>query len=430
MIRKSILLISYYWPPSGGAGVQRWVKFCKYLPEFNVNPVVLTVKNGTYPVLDESLEDDLPEGIDVRRSKSIEPYSFFGKLTGRSDKQVSTPSTAFSMEGGWMQKLGVWIRSNFFIPDARIGWISATLSKAKAIIQEKNIDTVITTGPPNSTHIIGTKLKTWRPDVKWIMDMRDPWSQIFYNENLPRTNLAQHIDETLERDALKAANEVIVVSHHMAKLEQRIYDRKYRIIANGFDHTDFPEQQNSESPGDTFTIKYVGSMTEPAIPHQFFKALTSLNDRQRSQLDIQFFGSYNEKVQKVIEQNGLNELVSFKGYVPHLEAKAEMQSADLLLLVIPDTKDNELILTGKLFDYMAAQTPILFIGPPHGDAAAIIQEYELGGCFDYADLEAMQRFLADVLDGNDIAYKKWASDIKLHPYSRFSLTKKLVNVIE
>ncbi|SMO83121.1 glycosyltransferase family 4 protein [Gracilimonas mengyeensis] len=430
MARK-VLLIAYYWPPSGGAGVQRWVKFCKYLPEFGIEPVVLTVANGTYPMLDESLADELPADLEVHQAKSIEPYTIFGKLTGKTDKQVSTPSTAFSTDGGWMQKLGVWVRSNFFIPDARIGWIPGAFSKAKDIITNQKIDTVITTGPPNSTHVIGKKLKNWRPGVQWIMDMRDPWSQIFYNETLPRTSLAQHIDENMELKALKTADDVIVVSNSMAELEKNIYKRYYHVISNGFDHEDFPESHKKNTKeSNTFTIRYVGSMTEPAIPHQFFKALASLNNQQKAMLNIEFFGSYNSKVHKAIADNELEALISFKGYVPHQEATEAMQSANLLLLVIPDTKDNELILTGKLFDYLAAQTPILFIGPKQGDAAHIIRNYKLGRCFDYAEFEAMGDFLEGALHGNDIPYKKWKGDFKSHPYSRYQLTSRLAQILD
>ncbi|MBD3616865.1 MAG: glycosyltransferase [Gracilimonas sp.] len=423
------MIITYYWPPSGGAGVQRWVKFCKYLPEFNIETIVLTVKNGTYPIIDESLLDEISENLQIFYSKSIEPYSIFAKLTGKTDKQVSTPTTAFSMDGGLMQKLGVWLRSNFFIPDARIGWIPSTFLKAKKIIKEQNIDVVVTTGPPNSTHIIGTKLKKWYPGLKWVMDMRDPWSQIFYNETLPRTSLAQNIDKSLEKKALKAADEVIVVSQSMVKLQQSIYEREYHVISNGFDHDDFPDHPKTNKE-QKLTIKYIGSMTEPAIPYNFFSALSALDPNLRSKISVHFFGSYNQKVHDVIDEYNLSELVSFKGYVPHLQAKNEMSSADLLLLVIPRSKHNQLILTGKLFDYIAAQRPILYIGPEDGDAAAIIDKYKLGICFDYQEINPIQEFLRDAISKNNIPYQKWETDFKNHPFSRYRLTEKLVKLIE
>ncbi|MEX0719727.1 MAG: glycosyltransferase [Balneolaceae bacterium] len=428
MARKKVLIITYYWPPSGGSGVQRWVKFCKYLPEFNVEPIILTVENGTYPLVDNSLLDQVNTGLQVYYSKSIEPYSIFAKLMGKSSKEVSTPSTSFSTEGGLIQKLGVWIRSNFFIPDARIGWIPNTFSKAKDIIEAESIDTLITTGPPNSTHITGTKLKTWKPELKWIMDMRDPWSQIFYNENLPRTTLAKKIDLNRERKALQSADEVIVVSDSMAKLQSSIFHRNFSIISNGFDHEELPEQ-DEKAEKENFVIKYIGTMTESAIPHNFFKAVTDLPNEYKSKIKLEFFGSYSQKIHAAIEQYQLSEVADFKGYVPHIQAKQEMAKADLLLMVIPNTKNNKLILTGKLFDYIAAQKPIFYIGPESGDAAKIINEYGLGICFNYRKVQKISSLIKESIDGSKLNYHTWEKDFKDHPFSRYSLTKKLAKII-
>lgn len=425
---KKVLVISYYWPPSGGAGVQRWVKFCKYLPEFNIQPILLTVKGGTYPLLDETLIDQVPSGLSVYRSKIIEPYSIYAKLTGKSRKEVSTPATAFSTDESFIQKIGVWIRANFFIPDARRGWVYFTLKKAKKIILEHGIDTIITTGPPNSTHLIGTKLKQWKKELNWIMDMRDPWSKIFFNQTIPRTKLATYLDERYEKKALKLANEVIVVSESMVALQKTIIERTYHPISNGFDHTDFPVLENIET-NKKLVIKYVGSMTEPAIPYGLFSALKNLPSHLRSEVALEFFGSINSKVVKIIEEQNLGDVVSFHGYVPHLEAKKEMQKGDLLLLVIPNTDDNELILTGKIFDYIAAQKPIICIGPIPGDASDIIIEYKLGFCFDYNDSERIQLKLEEFLRDKTIEYSKWDKDFKTHPFSRYSLTAKLSTII-
>lgn len=426
---KKVLIITYYWPPSGGAGVQRWVKFCKYLPEFDIEPIVLTVKNGTYPLIDETLTAQIPEQLQVYRSRILEPYSIFGRLIGKSSKEVSTPANAFTTENeGLLKKIGVWIRANLFIPDARRGWVPFAVKKATELIEAHNIQTIITTGPPNSTHLIGSKLKEKNPDLKWIMDMRDPWTKIFFNETIPRTSLATRIDERLEKKALSLADEVIVVSKGMAKLHRAIKERTYRVIPNGFDHTDF-QVVNSDTKGEKFTIKYIGSMTESAIPYHFFKAISVLGTESKSKISLQFFGSHNKILADAISQFNLNDIVNFNNYVPHLEAKKEMQTADLLLLVIPNTKDNELILTGKIFDYIAAQRPIIYIGPIPGDAADIIKEYDLGICFEYENESAISQFLQDQLDGKEALYSKWESDFKHHPFSRFTLTKELKNLL-
>lgn len=430
MSKKKVLIITYYWPPSGGAGVQRWVKFCKYLPQLDYEPVVLTVKDGTYPLIDETLVDQIPEELKVYRSKIIEPYSIFGALTGKGKLEVSKPATAFSTKNeGLIKRLGVWVRANFFIPDARRFWVPFAFKKAKEIIEEHQIETVITTAPPNSTHLIGTQLKKVFPELRWIMDMRDPWSKIFFNETIPRSNFADSLDVKYEKEALTLADEVIVVSESMAKLQKTVLNRHYHVIPNGFDHEDFPK---IEAPTEhkKFTIKYVGSMTESAIPTAFFSALQALKESHITNFELQFFGSINDSVKAVVNSYGISNHVVFKGYIPHLQAKKEMQTADLLLLVIPDTANNELILTGKLFDYIAAEKPIFCIGPLPGDASDIILNYKLGYSFHYSHQQQMEKTLQFLLSGETPEYSKWEKEFSDHPFSRLSLTKQLAKVIE
>lgn len=422
--KKKVLIITYYWPPSGGAGVQRWVKFSKYLPEFDIEPIVLTVKDGTYPLQDKTLIDEISKDLKVFQAKAIEPYSIFGSILGKSSTQVSTPSTAFTPDGNTLKKLGIWVRANFFIPDARIGWVPFAFRKAKKIIKELNIDTIITTGPPNSTHLIGSKLKSKNSTLRWVMDMRDPWSKIFFNETLPRTSFAKNRDIFLEKKALHLADQVILVSNSMLPLQKNIYDRDYLVINNGFDHSEFNAIESLKSKT-LLKIKYIGSMTESAIPYNLFKALQTFDDESKNRIRVEFFGSINDKVIDVIKSHDLNNIVSFHGYLPHLQAKKEMLSADLLLLVIPNTSDNELIITGKIFDYIGAQKPILCIGPKNGDAANLIEKYNLGVNIDYEDIEKIKVEIKNMLESNFITYTKWSGDLKNHPFSRYSLTSKL-----
>jgi hypothetical protein len=425
---KKVLILTYYWPPSGGSGVQRWVKFCKYLPDFGIEPIVLTVQNGTYPLLDTSLQNEVAHNLEVHKTNSIEPYHLFSKFTGKSVKQVSNPSNAFNTNGSWKQKLGVWLRSNFFIPDARLGWVPSARKKATEILEANDIDTVITTGPPNSTHLIGKYLKEKKSSLKWIMDMRDPWSQIFYNKSLPRVPLASHIDLHLETQCLKKADEVVVISNKMLKLQTKIVNRSYTVITNGFDHSDFTNTVESKS-SDFFTIKYVGSMSINAIPHNFFKAISKLPAQLKTKLKIQFTGTYSSEIHSIINQYGVSELIEFQDYLPHLEAKKEMKNADLLLLTIPNTTDSEILTTGKIFDYIASQVPIICIGPLKGEAAFIIDEYQLGRTYDYDEVEALSKDLVSAVNENNFLYQKWETDLQHHPFSRLSLTKVYANLI-
>lgn len=426
--KKKVLLISYYWPPSGGSGVQRWVKFCKYLPDFEIEPIVLTVENGTYPLTDSTLEEEVSPNLKVYKSKSIEPYSLFGKILGQSANQVSTPSTAFSDNGNILKKFGVWVRANFFIPDARIGWIPFTVKKASEIIYKHNIETIITTGPPNSTHLIGLKLVKKNPKLNWIMDMRDPWTQIFYNQDLPRHSFASKKDLELEKKALKHADEVILVSKSVQDIQKEIYDRGYQIVTNGFDHTEFSVTSESNRK-DILSIKYIGSMTESAIPYNFFNALKELDKKLQKRVKIDFIGSINSKVTEIIRSQDLNHIVHFSKYLPHLEAKNEMQTSDVLLLTIPNTKNSNAITPGKIFDYIGAHKPILCIGPNNGDAAKIITEYNLGYNFGYDDQVTLKAKLEELIKSDVSSYNTWSSDLKDHPFSRYSLTKKLSQIL-
>ncbi len=422
--KKKVLIVTYYWPPSGGSGVQRWVKFAKYLPEFNIDPIILTVKDGTYPIIDETLSDEVSPDLEVLKTRSLEPYSLFAKLRGKTAKEVSTPSTAFSDDGSIFKKIGVWVRANFFIPDARVGWVPFAFRKADFIISRYDLDTIITTGPPNSSHLIGLKLKNKYQSLKWVMDMRDPWSQIFYNQHLPRTKWASNKDISLEKKCLSKADEVIVVSDSMERIQKKVLNRKYQVISNGFDHEDFSTVIHDDK-NNRISIKYIGSMTETAIPHVFFKALNALDEEKKSKLSVTFIGSFNEKVQSIITEYKLEDIIEFKEYVPHMEAKKEMQTADLLLLVIPATIDNELIITGKIFDYIGAQTPILCIGPENGDASKLISENKYGLNATYDDINTIKTVLEDLISGGGISFTEWKGDLKEHPFSRLSLTKQL-----
>lgn len=426
--KKKVLIVTYYWPPSGGSGVQRWVKFAKYLPEFNIEPIVLTVKNGTYPLVDDTMVNEVSPNLKVFSTKAIEPYSLFGALSGKTSAQVSTPATAFTQDGSIIKKLGIWIRANLFVPDARLGWKPFAYKKATEIIKEFNIDTVITTGPPNSTHLIGSKLKSKNKNLHWIMDMRDPWTKIFFYDHLPRTKFTSRLDLKFEKKALRLADEVVLVSKSMISLQKEILDRDYKIVSNGFDHSDFPALEQSHS-NPVFTIKYIGSMSENSVPHNFFKALSRLESDSKKKIKVEFYGSINTNVIEIIEAFELDDIVSFRGYLPHLEAKKEMQKSDLLLLVIPRTKDNELIITGKIFDYIGAQKPILCIGPKHGDAAKVISEFNLGLNFEYDEVDTLTSELEKLLN-SDISWKiSQQKDLKIHPFSRYNLTKKLSEII-
>lgn len=427
-MKKKVLIITYYWPPSGGSGVQRWVKFVKYLPQFEIDPVILTVSNPTYASLDESLENDIPGTTLVYKTKSLEPFGLYSALSGKSKSEVAKPSTQIESSTSLTTKMASWIRANIFIPDARIGWIPTARRKALKLIEEHDIQTIITTGPPHSTHLIGKYLKERKP-LKWIADFRDPWTKIFYNQLLPKTQLIRNKDLKLERSVLKSVDEVIVISPSMSDLQKNITARSYHMIPNGFDHEDFKNPKSKHIKNDTFTIRHIGTLSEAAIPTALFKALEQLPEQFNYRLE--FIGNVHEHVRELAQKSKINDRVVFSDYLPHSKAIEMMATSDLLLLVIPDVEHNELILTGKIFEYIAVGKPILMIGPAQGDASHILAQMGQEYFFEHQQVRELKQFLQNIISGNiKLHNRKAIKELKDHPFSRYQLTKKLAQLIK
>ena len=420
---KKILIITYYWPPSGGAGVQRWLKFAKYLPEFGYEVHVLTVdaEKANYPQEDKSLLDEVPKNIHVHTTATSDPYAIY-RLFGRK-----APSSGFaneSVEGvsGYVKKLARFIRGNVFIPDPRKGWNKFVLKKANELIDTLGIDTVITTSPPHSTQLIGLELKRKRA-VKWIADMRDPWTKIYYVSELLQTNWAKNRNAKLERQVLENADRVITVSQQLADefcaLAPRLKKENIEVIPNGFDEDDF--KINVPLSKD-FTIGYMGTITDQYDISALLKAVQSIKER----IAFRFIGDVPPNIQKQLREASDN--CEFTGYLNHDKAIVKAASSSVLLLVIPKVEDNKGILTGKLFEYLALKRPILAIGPIDGDAAAILNETGAGKMFDYGDVVDISQFLSTNLNflNTDDSRNK---NTKVEMYSRRALTAQLNQLI-
>lgn len=426
-MKMKALIVTYYWPPSGGAGVQRPLKFAKYLPQFGIDPFILTVENPTYPILDESLAADIPEEASVFKTKTIEPFSIYAKLTGRSVEDSTKPTIELKTSASWKAKLSAWVRANLFIPDARAGWLLTARSKAASLADQFNIDTVITTGPPHSVHFVGKHAKE-KCNLQWIADFRDPWTGVYYNKLMPRTRVTADIDERLERSVLRGADEVVVISETMAEIQQQIVDRSYNVIPNGFDPDDFEFDQQDEELSDTdkLTIRFVGSVRDGAIPDGFLKALARLDDPTKFKME--FIGNHHPSLQEWIDKLELSNVVELISYVPHDEAIRAMCTADLLLLSISKTPGSELILTGKLFEYLGSGRPILFLGATNGDAAKVIQQAGQGVCFEHEQVDKIMAFLNEFSTSTAEKYKQQRGH-RDHPFSRIRLTESLAQLI-
>jgi glycosyltransferase involved in cell wall biosynthesis len=422
---KKVLIITYYWPPSGGAGVQRWLKFAKYLPEFGWQPIVLTVdpQYASYPQRDESLLSEVEPNCLVYTTKSFELYNLYKTISGK--KEVPYGGFANDSKEGIFQKVSKFLRGNFLLPDPRKGWNRYALKKAIELIGQYNIDTVVTTSPPHSTQLTGLKLKQ-KFNIRWIADLRDPWTDIYYYSQFNHTPWARRIDRNYERSVVENADILVTVSEDVKRLfaeksELAVAD-KIAVIPNGFDGDDFtmPVVQTEKRK----IITYTGTISDAYDVECLLKAMSRLDDQLKAGLLIRFVGKVPPSVEHQFRATGLE--LEFVGYVDHPKSIEYLFRSDLLLLVIPKVKNNRGILTGKFFEYLASRKPILAIGPTDGDLAKIVQETQCGKLFDYDDTEGILMYMQHQLSGTgDIVNSELANQ-----YSRKELTRKMVQFLE
>ncbi|HEY5510699.1 MAG TPA: glycosyltransferase family 4 protein [Prolixibacteraceae bacterium] len=421
---KKILIITYYWPPSGGAGVQRWLKFSKYLPELDFEPVILTVdeKEASYAQLDYSLLKEVDPGLTVHKTKTFEPYNLYRKLSNK--KEIPYGGFSNQKKITFFEKFSRFIRGNLFVPDPRKGWSSYAYKKASELINNEKIEVIVTTGPPHSTHLIGRKLKK-KMGVKWVADFRDPWTDIYYYQDLYHIGLVTRFDRWLEKCVLSEADKIITVSEEVGKLLLKKIPHspgKIAIIPNGFDEADF--EQAVPVQNEMFTITYTGTISMIYRIEQFIEAVCRLPGKVKEEIRIRFVGNVPDEIIHLFDLNNLSSMVEVMGYIPHEQAISQMKGASLLLMAIPDTPDNKGIVTGKLFEYLAARKPVLAIGPEGGDVDILIDKCKAGKLFSYENTEGMKNFILEIFQ----QYSAGASGIHstgIESYTRKNLTKEL-----
>lgn len=423
---NKILIISYYWPPSGGAGVQRWLKFTKYLPSFGVEPVILTVdpRQASYAQRDESLELEVPPGIRVFRTKTFEFYNIYKFISGK--KEIPYGGFANAGKASLMQKLSKAVRGNLFLPDPRRGWNRYAFKKAADLIRKYDIRTVVTTSPPHSTQLIGLKLKRKFP-IRWIADLRDPWTDIYYYKELYHSPWATRLDRRMELKVLEEADHLITVSEDLkrifaGKLPAEAAS-KISVLPNGYDESDF--SQRVEPAGNCFIITYTGTISEAYDISGFLEALSGLDRSKRERIVLRFVGKIPESVVERICQKLPDLQIELTGYVDHHQSIRYLLQSSVQLLVIPRVENNKGIVTGKFFEYLASGRPVLAIGPAGGDLENLIGETGCGQLFDYDEKDRM------------LAYLDFLTELKPDPgrnpkirnYSREVLTGKLVRLL-
>lgn len=423
---KQVLVISYYWPPAGGAGVQRWLKLCKYLPDYGLMPTVITVneKIASYPQIDETLQKEVHPDIEVIRTDSFEPLSCYARLVGKEN--VPYGGFANVSNKGLLSKISRYIRGNFFIPDARMGWKKYALAAAKTAIKQHNISLVITTGPPHSAHLVGLELKK-ELSIQWIADFQDPWTDIYYNDLLHRTKRSQQKDLALEKQVLDSADLVVTnCNSNVQLLSKKGGLAPFKIVEVGYDAADF--RPTEPQKGETFNIVYTGTMAASYNPAVFIGAFKKLVSLAPQQVKWHIAGMLDPEIVAQIEAAGLTKNCHMHGYLAHQKAVALLSKGHVLLSLFPQTK-NELGIPGKLFEYLAAHRTILNIAPKAGDSAKIIEECASGATFERNEAVAVFEFLSHHFSEWQAGTMKSVGNEQVQKYARHNLAKRYSEII-
>ncbi len=431
MSQRRVLVIAYYFPPSGGSGVQRALKFVKYLPVSGWQPVVLTVKpeSAAYPNLDPEMMADVPAEVPVYKTDSWDPYNIYAGFTQTSKESAVSVGFLSDKPVTLRERFARWLRANVFIPDARVGWYYYALKQARKLIAEEQIDAIFTTGPPHSTHLIGRSLSR-RYGLPWIADFRDPWVDIDFLEELPMTALAKRLNTSLEQSVLDESSVVLTVSPAIERKFAAKTKTPCATIYNGFDGDDFLTETKSRP--DLFYVSHVGNMNAARNPDLFWRVLAKgIDEGQFSRLRIRLVGNVDASVMDTLTSLGLDHLVDQVSYCPHQEAVGYMKESGALLLPINRVFSAKGIVTGKLFEYLAAGKPIIGIGPSDGDAASIINETSGGKMVDYEDDDTMSHYLHALY----IAWEKKEVFLKVDEaaianYSREGQTAQLAKLLD
>ncbi len=420
---KKVLIVSYYWPPAGGPGVQRWLKFVKYLPDFGYEPHVYIPENPTYPIKDEKLIKDVSDKAIIIKQKIKEPYRWASFLSNNTTKKISSGIIPSKKKQSIVAKLLLWIRGNLFIPDARVLWVKPSVSFLKEYLQKHQIDTIITTGPPHSLHLIGLQLKK-ELNINWIADFRDPWTTIGYHKELMLTEKAEQKHKELEKKVLQTVDKIIVTSLTTKTEFATLTSKPIEVITNGYD-----VENVEKTPLDVkFTLAHIGSFLSDRNPRILWKVLNELineNPDFANDFQLKLIGKVSQEIVDTIQEFKLSNYVLNLGYLSHQDAIQHQRASQVLLLIEIDDETTRCIIPGKLFEYMVSDRPIIAIGPNGSDFENIIKETNTGSFFTYEDKIGLKELIFT-------HYKSFKqNDLKVYPlglqqYSRKSLTEKLV----
>ncbi|WBV58315.1 glycosyl transferase family 1 [Chryseobacterium daecheongense] len=441
MEEKKILIITYYWPPAGGPGVQRWLKFAKYLPDFGWKPIIYTPENPSYPLLDESLLKEVPRDLKIVKTTIWEPYQLAEKLN-KSNKKFKAGQFDVGKNQSWKSKLSIWVRGNFFIPDARVFWVKPSVKFLEHYIKENKIDFIVTSGPPHSLHLIGLQLKKKFSTLKWIADFRDPWTEISYYKHLKLTKRSDQKHRKLESEVFRNADITLATSYTDAE-NFRKKGANAVCITNGFDESDavsveqnleIPQSQNTKTEDNQthFTLSYIGVLEQLRNPENLWTVLDHLIETDSSfaqHFILKFAGRIDDRILETLNNSSLKKHIHDLGYLSHEKAIEEMKSSDMLLITNFPNESSKGIIPGKIFEYLATGKQIISFGPADADVSKILDDTNAGKHFSYQDLDNIKDFILE-------KYKLWKkgnlleNTQNIEQFSRRNLAKNLSEILD
>ena len=433
---KRVLVITYYWPPTGGSGVQRWVKFAKYLPSEGWQPVIYTPENPEQLAVDHSLEADIPEGTEIIKTRITEPYELYKKFLRRSghSKEAVEVNPVNAQNKSFAQKAAMWVRGNLFRPDPRCLWIRPSVKFLKKYLEEHPVDLIVSTGPPQSMHMIG-RLLSKETGLPWIADFRDPWTKIFYFKHLSMTKATERWHQKMERKVLDEASAVVAVSPLVQQEFQAMTRTPVELITNGYDECDFPDMKDTGAtggPDKNFVITHTGLFAADGNPTLLWDVLSEIcaeDSAFKKALKIRLVGKTDTQILEAITESGLEENLTDLGYQPHSTAIEEQRKASILILPLRKEPEYKAVLPGKLFEYLASGRPVLGIGQPDGAMSMILNKTNTGVVVDWEDKISMKKYIDDCwkahLDGN-----LTINDGEISAFTRRNLTRQMAELFD
>ena len=423
---KKVLIITYYWPPAGGPGVQRWLKFVKYLPQFNIQPIVYCPENPLYPTLDSSLLQEVDSKITVLKHPIKEPLRFLSLLFKSKTNILSKGGIPDSKKQSLFERFLLYIRGNFFVPDARVFWVKPSVKYLSSYISKHQIDTIITTGPPHSVHLIGMQLKV-KHKLRWYADFRDPWTDISYHKNLNLTQNTQQKHLKLERQVLNTSDQIIVTSSQTKQLFSKITQPPISVITNGFDD----ENVSSITLDSKFSLTHIGSLFDQRNPTLLWNVLSELIEEFpefKASFQLVLVGNVSADIKASMDSAKLTSFLKIVGSVTHNEAIMYQRKTQVLLLIEANTTEASYIIPGKLFEYINANRPILALGPKQSDIPSILKDTQTGKYFDYENETALKTHILELFENYKTNSLSVASK-DIERFSRKNCTKQLAEVL-